>query len=54
MAITREKVIRLALGQGGRLFPALAGRLAFELFAGRPIRQSPEKARQQPSPVLRH
>lgn len=32
MAITREKVIRLALGQGGRLFPALAGRLAFELF----------------------
>jgi pimeloyl-ACP methyl ester carboxylesterase len=32
MAITREKVIRLALGQGGRLFPALAGRLAFDLF----------------------
>jgi pimeloyl-ACP methyl ester carboxylesterase len=32
MAITREKVIRFALGQGGRLFPALAGRLAFDLF----------------------
>ena len=32
MAITREKVIRLALGQGGRLFPELAGRLAFDLF----------------------
>ena len=32
MAITREKVICLALGQGGRLFPALAGRLAFDLF----------------------
>jgi pimeloyl-ACP methyl ester carboxylesterase len=32
MTITREKVIRLALGQGGRLFPALAGKLAFDLF----------------------
>jgi pimeloyl-ACP methyl ester carboxylesterase len=32
MAITREKVIRFALGQGGRLFPALAGRFAFDLF----------------------
>ncbi len=27
-----EKVIRFALGQGGHLFPSLAGKLAFELF----------------------
>jgi pimeloyl-ACP methyl ester carboxylesterase len=32
MALNSQKVIRAALGQGGRLFPALAGRLAFELF----------------------
>lgn len=32
MAISSQQVIRAALGQGGRLFPALAGRLAFELF----------------------
>lgn len=32
MASAVEKVTRLALGQGGRLFPGLAGRLAFELF----------------------
>jgi hypothetical protein len=32
MALNRLEVIRAVLGQGGRLFPALAGRLAFELF----------------------
>ncbi|MGB8817424.1 MAG: alpha/beta hydrolase [Rhizobiaceae bacterium] len=32
MAFNRQKVITLALGQGGRLFPSLAGRLAFDLF----------------------
>ena len=32
MAFNPEKVIRLALGQGGLLFPGLAGRLAFAVF----------------------
>ncbi len=32
MAISRDQVIRTVLGQGGRVFPGLAGRIAFELF----------------------
>jgi pimeloyl-ACP methyl ester carboxylesterase len=32
MAVDSQQVIRAALGQGGRLFPGLAGRAAFELF----------------------
>ena len=32
MVDLKQQVIRLALGQGGRLFPKTAGRLAFELF----------------------
>jgi pimeloyl-ACP methyl ester carboxylesterase len=32
MAINSQQVIRAVLGQGGRLFPRLAGRAAFELF----------------------
>jgi pimeloyl-ACP methyl ester carboxylesterase len=32
MAVNSQQVIRAALGQGGRLFPGLAGRAAFELF----------------------
>lgn len=32
MAVNSQQVIRAALGQGGRLFPRLAGRAAFELF----------------------
>lgn len=32
MAMLAEKVIRFALGQGGRLFPSLVGKLAFEIF----------------------
>ncbi len=32
MPVSRDQVIRLALGQGGRLCPALAGRIAFDLF----------------------
>ncbi len=32
MAISKQKVIATVLGQGGVVFPRLAGRLAFELF----------------------
>jgi pimeloyl-ACP methyl ester carboxylesterase len=32
MAVNSQQVIRAVLGQGGRLFPGLAGRAAFELF----------------------
>ena len=32
MKVTKQQVIRAVLGQGGRVFPSLAGRLAFDLF----------------------
>lgn len=32
MAFSKQKVIAMVLGQGGVVFPRLAGRLAFELF----------------------
>jgi pimeloyl-ACP methyl ester carboxylesterase len=32
MAFSKQKVIATVLGQGGRVFPRLAGRVAFELF----------------------
>lgn len=32
MSISKQQVIRAVLGQGGRVFPGLAGRLAFSLF----------------------
>lgn len=46
MAITRQQVIRAVLGQGGRILPGLAGRLAFDLFCRTDDPSRPSKSEQ--------
>ncbi len=46
MSISSQQVIRAVLGQGGRIFPALAGRLAFELFCRTEDPAKPDKKEQ--------
>ena len=47
MAFNPEKVIRVALGQGGLLFPTLAGRIAFNLFCRTSDPTKPTKGEQK-------
>ena len=47
MAFNREKVIRMALGQGGLVFPAIAGRIAFNLFCRTNDASAPSKGEQK-------
>ncbi len=46
MAVSKQQVIRAALGQGGRILPGFAGRLAFALFCRTDDPQKPAKAEQ--------
>ncbi len=46
MAVSKQQVIRTVLGQGGRILPGLAGRLAFELFCRTDDPKKPSKTEQ--------
>ena len=46
MAVSKQQVIRAVLGQGGRLLPRLAGRLAFDLFCRTDDPKRPSKSEQ--------
>ena len=46
MAVSKQQVIRAGLGQGGRILPGLAGRLAFALFCRTDDPERPSKSEQ--------
>lgn len=46
MAISKQQVIRATLGQGGRILPGFAGRLAFGLFCRTDDPNKPSKSEQ--------
>lgn len=46
MAVSKQQVIRAVLGQGGRILPDIAGRLAFELFCRTDDPKKPSKSEQ--------